>query len=115
MPYDDFEGSDYIYLQPSNRKNAYRFTFEPAASINVKGSIPYNTNVSSVSVSGFTDLGVECTSSLIYGTPTLASNVVTLKLDYPGEEGDYRLKFVLALDDESIFEKDFRRIKAVDY
>lgn len=114
MPYDDFEGSDYIYLQPSNRKNAYRFTFEPASNVNTKGSIPFNTNVASIVVSGFTDLGVDVSTTLIDETPNLDDNVVLLKLNYPGTEGDYRLKFVLTLDDGSVFEKDFRRIKVID-
>lgn len=114
MPYDDFDGADVIYLQPGNLKNVYRFAFLPANSITDKGSIPYGTSVSSVVVSGYNTDDENVSSIMIDEAPTVTSNIVSIKLNYPGSEGTHRLKFLLTLNDSSVYEKDFRRIRAID-
>jgi len=111
----DFKAVKPIILQPNSLKNAYMFEFAPASGPTEKGSIPYSLSVSSATVSGsFAENGTDVSSELIAETPTVSSNTVTVKLNYPQTtgEGKYNLRFILLLDDGSIYEFDFTAINA---
>ncbi|MDD5062778.1 MAG: hypothetical protein PHN44_10915 [Candidatus Marinimicrobia bacterium] len=113
---DDFQGTSSITLQANDTKVPYTFTFGVCSSATANdGMIPYGMNVSSIAVTAYNSDGTPNTS-LISGTPTVASNVVTCKLNWPGATGTYKLTFVVTLDnaDPTKREADFKRIYAID-
>lgn len=110
----DFEGTDYIIVQPSDDNVPYSFGFSvcTAATAN-DGSLPFGTSISNYTIAahkhGTTD--VDATTELIasHGRNAL---VVQARLQYPTTLGVglYHLKFVLTLSDTSIIEFDFNRV-----
>jgi len=115
MRYDDFEGSTYIVLQPDSVNNSYRFVFNAALTSTGKGSIPYDTLMTSASVSGYAEDGSDVSAIMIGSVALFASEeAVVVKLVYPGSAGRYKIKFLLTVSDSSVWEKDFNRIEALD-
>jgi hypothetical protein len=113
---DNFQGSADIELQANEIKVPYSFTFTVCSSATANdGHLPYGTNIASVVVYPYTVAGVAA-PALISGTPTVMSNVVTVKLNWPGTAGTYKLTFVATLDnaDATKIETDFKRIQAVN-
>ena len=115
---DDFLGIEWIKLRPGDVKVPYTYQVTVCSSATANdGQIPYGTNVSSIVVAAYTSANVSCTSDLIYGTPTVSSNVVTVKFDYPSENGvgNYEITIKCTLDNgETTKELTFLRIKAVN-
>ena len=114
---NDFKAVQPIILQPASVSNSYQFEFAAAESSGAKGSIPYGTSVSTATVSGsFAETSEDVSSELISEAPTVLSNIVTVLLDYPTNsgEGKYNLRFILTLDDGSVWEFDFTSIQAVN-
>jgi hypothetical protein len=112
---DSFLGRTNIELQAEDLKVPYSFTFTVCSSLSSNdGHLPYGTNISSVAVTAYNQNGVT-TSSLISGTPSVTNNVVTVKLNWPGIAGNYKLTFVVTLDngDASKLEADFTKIYAI--
>lgn len=112
--YDDFEGNGFILLQSNSSKNSYRFKFEPASTAEGKGAIPYETQMTSVNVSGYFEDGTDVSAVMVDSVQLFdTEDAVVVDLNYPGTEGRYKLRFILTLNDGSIWEKDFNRIEAV--
>jgi hypothetical protein len=112
----DFKGTDDITLQPASIDNEYAFRITTPSTAYGKGGIPYNSSVSSASVSGYKEDGTNVTAELINGTPTVSTNIVIVGLDYPATSGvgKYKLTFYLTLDNGSVWEKDYDRVEALD-
>ena len=115
--FDDFENNEYIILQENSSANPYAFLFPPAETETGKGSIPYETEISSVNVSGYYEDGTNYSAAMIQSVNTFPRSGVVDKvvvdLNYPGQEGRFKLRFLLTLTDGSVWEKDFNRIEAV--
>lgn len=110
----DFQTTGQITLQPGDSMGyAFEITVASAANAN-DGYIPFGTNVASVSVVAYNSDGTDVTSLLIVGTPTVTSNVINIRLQYPGTNGRYKLTFDLTLDNGWTKEADFGRVIAED-
>ena len=110
----DFKGNDEIVLQPNDADLSYQFkvTVSTSATAN-DGKIGFGRSVSSVVVSAHKDDDTAETG--MPGTATLNANVITLPLTYPtGGEGRYHIRFICNLDDSSVKELDFNRVRAID-
>ncbi len=110
-----FQGSDKIDVQPGTSKAAYEFEFTVCSAAGANdGWLAYGRTISSVAVKAYKhgETEVDATSDLINGTPSVANNIVTVKLDYPTVNGSgrYKLEFVVTLDDGSDDEADFGRV-----
>ncbi len=111
---DSFQGTANITLQANDSKVPYSFTFTVCSSATANnGLLPYGTNISTVTVTAY-DSALSPVLTIISGTPTVASNVVTVKLGWPGSAGIYKLTFVATLDnaDGTKIEADFTRVYA---
>jgi hypothetical protein len=112
--YDDFEGTSVILLQENSDGNSYRFKFETPDTEEGKGSLPYDTQISSVTVSGYAEDGTDVSAIMVDSVSLFPQDeVVVVKLNYPGAEGRYKIRFLLSLNDSSTWEKDFNRIESV--
>jgi len=106
---NDFLGFENIILNPSSIKNTYGFIFTPATTITEKASLPYNLNIVSIVVSAYTEDNIAA-NDLIYSS-SLSDNTITLALSYPAAgQGEYIIKFILTLNDNSVWVKTFNRI-----
>ena len=116
--YDDFENNEYILLQENSSNNSYQFLFPPADSETGKGSIPYDTQISSVNVSGYFEDGTDYSAQMIQTVNLFPRegviDKVVVDLSYPGINGRFKLTFLLTLTDGSVWEKDFNRIEAIE-
>lgn len=112
--YDDFDGYDVIILQENSNANSYRFEFKAATSAAAKGSLPYDTQMTSAIVSGYAEDGTDV-STLMVDSSSLSAldEYVEVRLNYPGANGRYKLTFLLFLSDGSKWEKNFNRIEAI--
>jgi hypothetical protein len=114
MAYDDFSDSSPILLQENSAANSYRFKFEAATTAAGKGSIPFSTTINSVIVSGYAEDGTDVSAIMVDSVSLFEDDeLVVVKLNYPGDIGRYKLRFLLTLDDSSTWEKDFNRIESV--
>lgn len=114
MSLDDFTGTKDIILQANSSAVPYTFTFGVCSSATANdGFLPYGTNISSVAMTAAKDDGTSATSDLI-DSSSVASNVVTVALNYPSTNGVgvYYLTFKLTLDSGTILEADFKRVYA---
>ena len=106
-----------ITLQPNDTKVPHTFTFSVCSSATANdGFLPYGTNIASVVVTAYNSSGTAVTATMVSGTPSVASNIVTTKLNYPGASGAYKLTMVATLDngDATEIEADFTRVIAKD-
>lgn len=113
---DDFQGIATIEIQPNDAGLPYSFAVTACSAVDANdGAIPYGTNVVSVAVTA-TNLatGADVTDAMIEGTPTVAENVVSVNLNWPGAAGKCKLTFLLTLTGDIVRELDFTRITAVD-
>lgn len=113
---DDFQGVSWISLQANDSKVPFSFPFSICSSATANdGSLPYGTNISSVTVAAYNSAGTAVTSTMISGTPTESTNTVTVKLNWPGAVDIYKLTFVVTLDnaDATKMEFDFKRVKGI--
>jgi len=108
----NFKGNKEITLQPNDAKVNYNFTFTVATITGNDGFLPYGTSIDSLVVTLLDEDGASVEG--IYGTPTVSSNIVSVKLNYPPSAGRYSLQFILTLDDGEVIEADFTRIIARD-
>jgi len=119
---DSFLGDKWIKLYPGDVAVPYTWTATICSSATANdGHLPYGTNMSEtvghVVVKAYTSANVLCTDDLINGTPTVSSNVVTGKLDYPttNRPGKYEITITGKLDNGETFKTMvFLRIKAVN-
>jgi hypothetical protein len=102
----DILGQDEFILRPGS-KETLKIAATPASSATANdGSIPYNTNVSTIAVTAKNINDVDKTSELIDGTPSVSSNVISISLKYPTSgEGKYKLYIDLTLDDGQVIPK----------
>ena len=109
----NFETPGEINLQ-ENDELGWDFYIPPAASSTVKGGIPYGRTVASVVVTAFDADGLDVTTDLISGTPTVALNIIYIIFKYPVVNGDGRYKVTMActLDNGRTRQFDFGRIIA---
>ena len=111
----NFLGYSNITLQPSSVKNTYSFLFPAAISQTAKGSLPYDTTISSATVKAYNSNDVEVADMIISNFITEETNTITVFLSYPIEgKGDYILEFVLTLSDSSVWVKRFDRVICED-
>lgn len=108
----NFSTVGQIILQPYD-EIPYKFKFTPAPAATEKGAIPFGTNIAGANVI-ITDLtdGTDVTNLIISGTPTVASNIVTCVMTYPGYESKFKMTFQLTLDTGSTKEFDFKRVES---
>lgn len=115
---DDFEGREYITLRPGASKVARTFAIEVCSSATANdGRIPYGRTVASVVVTAYSSSNTVVTTELIYGTPSVAANVVTIRFNYPSTTGVgfYEIKILATLDDGSTIDSlYFEKIHAVN-
>ena len=110
----DFSTAGEITIQPEDQMTYY-FKFTNASSQHANdGSLPYGVSISSVTVTAFDSDGTNVTSLLIMGTPTVADNIVTVKLQYPGYEDQFKLTFYCTLSNGDKKEFDFSRVFSED-
>ena len=114
----NFKGDTGILLQPSDRNVTYSFSFPIMSSATSNdGFCPYGTTISGVVVTAAQD-GVAVDD--LVDTTTNTTYTVNVTLDYPtttmsGQtEAQFDLTFVLTLDNGTILETDFDRVKAQD-
>ena len=113
--YDNFSDSDPILLQSNSSGNSYNFIYAAATSSTAKGNLPFETQMTSVYVSGYNEAGDNVTSTLV-GSWTLfpQDEKVVVRLNWPGSTGRYKLTFLLTLNDSSKHERDYAKIEAVN-
>jgi len=109
----NFETVGSINLQSGDRM-PWNFYIPPAESVTVKGAIPYNTTVASVSVTAYDEDENDVTSQLISGSPAVEDNVISVVLTYPVTAGDgrYKLTFECTLSTGYVRQFDFERVIA---
>lgn len=110
------QGTDRIILQPTEQVVPYTFTFGVCSSATANdGAIPYGDSVSSCAVKAYDGSGDDKTSEIV-NSSSLASNVVTVELDYPTTSGagSYKLTFQVTTANGVHLEFDFNRIVAKD-
>ncbi|MBU1008453.1 hypothetical protein KKA53_05245 [Candidatus Dependentiae bacterium] len=85
------------------------FTFD------LSNQLPSGDDIDSVTVVS-TLGGVETTDDLISGTPTVASNIVTMYFDYPGatRHGKHKITFKYTLVSGAKDEADFYKVVVAD-
>lgn len=110
---DDFASTKDIVLKVGTSSISYSFKVTACSAADQNdGAIPYGTTVSSVVVSAYnlaTDTDV--TSTMVVSTsPTPSDNVIPVKLNYPGGNGQCYLKFLCTLSDSSVIPLHFPRI-----
>ena len=112
--YDDFENNDPIILQENSSANSYAFTFPSPTTETGRGSIPFDTAITSVNVSGFFEDGSDFSAAMIQSVNLFPQDdKVVVDLTYPGVEGRFKLRFLLTLTDGSVWERDFNRIESL--
>ena len=113
---DDFMGLDTIGLQPLDSNLPYTFEVTVCSSATANdGAIPFGLSVTGVVVVAYSEtLGTDVTATMIQGTPTVSSNIVTVDLNWPGAAGRYKLTFKCTLTGGLVKELDFTRISALD-
>jgi hypothetical protein len=110
-----FRTAEKILLQPNDTNLTYSFQFPICTSATANdGFLPAGTTISGVAVYGYTEAGVDCTTTLCSGVITNNTNTVFVPLSYPGAEGYYKLTFILTLSDGATTEDDFNNIEAVN-
>ena len=111
----NFKGNSSIIIQPGDSNIPYAFQISVCSSTTANdGYIPYGTSVSSVVVTATTDDDDRTVVDDIIDNYTVNNNIITVYMSYPSTSGDgrYRLRFLLTLDNGSIIEADFGRIRA---
>lgn len=110
----DFDGTDFIIVQPYDDNVPYSFGFEACSSATANdGSLPYGTTISNYTIAahkhGTTD--VDAATELI-ASHSRNGLVIQVRLQYPTTLGIglYHLRFVLTLSDTSVIEFDFNRV-----
>ena len=112
---DHFTGSTDISLQPNDLDIPYSFRFRTCTSAGANnGIIPYGETVSSITTTAWNSSGVNVTSNMIKSATvfTVSTGILVVPLSYPGTEGDYSLRFVVALESGSTIEADFETVVA---
>lgn len=108
---DSFKGKEQINLWEASENNRYGFSFQPPATTTQKASIPFGTNITTATVSA-TDENGDTVNDLITNS-NVSENIVSCSLSFPAAGvGIYYLKFILELDDGSVWVKSFKRIYA---
>lgn len=108
----DFKTQGQIILQENdNMGYSFEITVASSASAN-NGFIPFDTTVSSVVVVAYDKNNEVVTSDLIFGTPTVTNNIISMQLKYPvtNGEGRYKITMILTLDNGDVKEADFDRV-----
>lgn len=111
MGVDSFLGSAEIILQPNDQRVSYLFTFTVNSSIGANdGFLPYDTNIVSATVNGYTIKGVSIPT--LVDSIDITNNQITVYLNYPGSDGKYKITFILVLDNDvvSVVEADYTHI-----
>jgi hypothetical protein len=112
---DDFlTPTEWITLEPQDSAVPFTFTFGVCSSATANdGFLPYGTNISSITITAYNSSGTDATTQLV-SSSSEDSNVVTVSLKYPATSGAgiYKLTFKLTLDNGTIKEADFTRIRA---
>ena len=110
----NFQGSKSIVLQPRDENISYTFLFPvKTSSSDTDYYLPFGTTIVSGTVTGLDSDGADVTSDLVYSTPTVTAEQVTVPLQYVAA-GNYKLRFTLYLDNTSTMESDFNRIVCRD-
>jgi len=112
----NFATTGKINIQPYDELG-FQFEVTICSSVSANdGYIPYGTNVSTVNVIAYDKDDTVVTNDLISGTPSVATNIITVNLQYPSTNGvgRYKLTFQMTLDDGSKIEADFDRVYAVN-
>ena len=113
----NFKGNNSILLQPNEENVTYSFSFPIKPTTNGNGFCPFGTTISGAVVTAKQD-GVAVADLITSTTNTTSSVGVTL--DYPtttmsGQtKANFKLTFVLTLDNGTILETDFDRVIAKD-
>lgn len=110
------KGVEIIILQPNDADISYKFRAAVCSAEDANdGAIPYNTNVSSVSVTAYDEDG-NVVTDLVQGSPSVSDNVVTITLSYPSTSGTgrYKLTCVMTLNTGTTIEWDYDRVYAED-
>ena len=111
----DFKGNDAITLHPGDDSLEFSFqvTISTSATAN-DGKIGFGRTVSSVALTAHKDDGSDTSETGMPGAHTLLTNVITVPLSYPtGLAGTYHLRFLCTLDDASVKDLYFDRVRAV--
>jgi hypothetical protein len=111
----DIEGTSRIVLQPTERVVPYTFTFPVCSSATANdGAIPYGDSVSACTLKAYDSDGNDVSSELV-SSSSVASNVVTVELDYPSTSGagKYKLTFQITTANSVHLEFDFNRVVAI--
>jgi hypothetical protein len=103
-----------IVLQP-NTSLSHTFAFLAASSATANdGFLPYGRTITEVEVNVYTEDGTNVTENMIVGSASISDNMVTVRLQYPGIAGRYKIEFILLLDNGETDEDEFLNIFAVD-
>jgi len=108
---DTFKGSSKIILLEGDAAVDYDFEFTKCTSrTSNDGFLPYNLDATSVTVVAYSEDGTAVTLVMIEST-SLANNICTVSLNYPGEPGKYILEFEVELENGStVLHAAFSRI-----
>ena len=113
----NFQGNKSIVLQPRDENISIAFSFPVKTSaVDTNNFLPFGTTIASGTVVGLDADDAVVTSDLIYSTPTVSAEQVVVPLQYTTSNGvgEYKLRFVLYLDNNSTMESDFNRVVCRD-
>ncbi len=114
---DDFEGEEYITLQPNDTAQLYQFQVRIASSTTENdGKIGFGRTVSSVVCTAHAESDGAAVTSMLNGSASVSgTNVLQQSFDYPTEGvADYHLTFVCTLDNGSTKALAFNGVEAVN-
>lgn len=121
-----FLGSKKITLEPGDLNLTYSFEISVCSSSSANdGMISYGATCSGITVTAYKTadengkslIGGETeVTDLIYSTPAVSNNIISVSLDYPDTnlKGYYKLEFICALDSGGTKELQFNRIRCED-
>ena len=111
----DFSTVGQITLQPGDSMGyAFKITVASSSTAN-DGFIPHGTSVSDVDVVIYDSDGTAVTTAILVGSPSIADNVISLKLKHPGYNGRFKITFNMTLSNGDKKEADFGRLICEDH
>lgn len=110
----NFEGNDYIEVRPSDDTVPYTFPFTVCSGVDANdGALPYGTTIANCVVTAVSMETSEDSTSELISDQNTGSTRVDVDLQYPGEDGVYRLVFVCTLNTGAVLEFWFDRVLAM--
>jgi len=107
----DFEGTDIIQLQPSDKDIDFLFELPKCTGVTANdGALPYGSTITDATVKAYDESGTEKTAELVVSTG-IDGQYINVRLQYPTSgNGRYTLTFIITINTGGIFEFVFTRV-----